>query len=70
MRREARAKRTILARWEFARNQVAVGAVNEGAGYGAADPGWPLRADSHELDVRSLAAVWSDHPAYRPEWEP
>lgn len=21
-------------------------------------------------DVRSIAAVWSDHPDYRPEWKP
>lgn len=66
--REIAAKRVILARWEFAANQVAVGAVNEAAGYGPADPGWPLRADSHELDVRSLAVAWNDHPDYRPEW--
>lgn len=68
--REVEAKRAILTRWEFARNQVAVGAVNEGAGYGSADPGWPLRADSHELDARSLAAVYSDHGDYRQEWKP
>lgn len=66
--RDIEAKRMILTRWEFARNQVAVGAVNEAAGYGSADPGWPLRADSHELDARSLAAVWSDHADYREAW--
>lgn len=68
--REVAAKRAILARWEFARDQVAVGAVNEGAGYGPADAGWPLRADSHDLDVRSLAAIWSDHPDYEEAWRP
>lgn len=68
--REVAAKRAIVTRWEIARNQVAVGAVNESAGYGPADPGWPLRTDSHELDVRSLAAVWSDHPDYQAGWAP
>lgn len=67
--REVEAKRKILARYEFARNQVAVGNVNEAAGYGAPDSGWPLRADSHELDVRDLAAVYSDHPDYDAAWK-
>jgi hypothetical protein len=68
--RDVAAKRAILKRWEFSRNQVAVGAVNEAAGYGASDPGWPLRENSHELDVRSIAAVYSDHSDYRQEWQP
>lgn len=32
-------------------------------------PGWSDgQRETFELNLRAIAAVWSDHPDYRPEW--
>ena len=63
--REVEVKRAFLVRYEFAANQVAVHAVN---GDAAEREAWEKIAGALELDVRTITAVYSDHPDYDPAW--
>jgi hypothetical protein len=64
--RDIEAKRMILTRWRTACNQAEVARVNGG---GPEEEAWEKIAGALELDVRSLAAVWDDHPDYKEgEW--
>lgn len=63
--REIEAKRQVLTRWQFARNQAAVHAVN---GDEAERDAWEKIAGALELDVRSAVAIWDGHPQYREAW--
>ena len=65
--REVAAKRAILMRYETACRQADVNAVNSSR---AEQEAWEKIAGALELDVASLAAVWSDHPDYRQEGKP
>lgn len=67
--REAEAKRAILAGhepepWGEPHPELS----RCGQGHGEEDGGywtkWPC------VEVRAIAAVWSDHPGYRDEWKP
>ena len=63
--REVEAKREILTRYGFAVRQAD---VNQANGNGAEAEAWEKIAGALELDTRSLAAIWSDHPDYDAAW--
>lgn len=63
--RQVAAGRQILGRWRTARNQADVARINGG---GPEAEAWEKIAGALELDVRSLAAVWHDHPDYKEAW--
>jgi hypothetical protein len=65
-RRQVAAGRQILGRWRTARSQADVARVNGG---GPEAEAWEKIAGALELDVRSLAAVWDDHPDYKETWD-
>jgi hypothetical protein len=65
--RDVEAKRAILMRYETACRQADVAAVDGG---GPEQQAWEKIAGALELDVRSLATVWSDHPEYQEGWKP
>lgn len=65
--RDFEAKRMILTRWRTACNQADVARANGG---GPEAEAWEKIAGALELDVRSLAAVWDDHPEYKELWKP
>ena len=65
--RQVAAGRQVLGRWRTACRQAAVARINGG---GPEAEAWEKIAGALELDVRSLAAVWEDHPDYREAWKP
>jgi len=66
VRREVAAKRAIIAIHVPDEDRDCLVCITERAGYQeqwAWDP-WPCQT------IRHLAAAWSDHPDYRPQWVP
>jgi hypothetical protein len=64
--RDVEAKRAIVTRFEAACRQADIADVN---GDGPEQEAWEKIAGALDLDVRDLAAVWDDHPDYRPAWK-
>lgn len=64
--RQVTAGRQVLGRWQTARSQAGVARINGG---GPEAEAWEKIAGALELDVRSLAAVWEDHPGYKEAWK-